>query len=1311
MADGYRDASKELDSECLFSPTCGRNICIDGCTATWTNNDSGGRFFIDKYISSDEEIILTFSGKGHAEVGIISIDPITITNFSHVGNIKELTVIQTTRIYKQTGTTKIKRSKEGDRIITEAEDRKSRSKVDKKQTIWVTVNILFGDLKVKIGCKGYKFLPNKGENVSTKDECANLKYPYPCAVCFVMNPIKHGDILSFQADDINKVGAPSKNCSLKLAISKSNPAEFMLSADEYCDITSLPVTHFDEIPAKSKNEIRFELTTAGTVKISYEKGTITKEAGIEQLYCVFELGRIQLRCARKERHKHEDSVLPKSKGTEQQTSINQSDVPDSIYMNSKRELDEIKHDAEEISIYSDDYNPVFESRNIEGATTSTENEPTTKYTSESKFTTTETGPDNYSLHDEISTRLDLIEEHLNRLNIGKESTMQSSEMQILRSEIKEIKTLLTKHSSNVDGDSNISNHLNVTSQTEHLKPLHETIQEHFSDLVSLIEISLLLDCLYQAGNITIDDIQRLRQLSKSDMAEANRELLFIISRRQNLDTEIFEEILFKSKQDGVLAILFPHEYNKKPAPFKSVDRQKVMSMQAQSPVQRKQMQYETWERREQSHSDRFRGCVNSFSKLTEAFPVRNETAEEISKILHRQIFSRFGSCHIIVTDREQGFASNLVAGINQIYHVEHFFTRSYHPKTNYVAERTNKTIIHWMRTLVDENHLNWSKLVLVPDIPLEVDFSGNQISDFSKLVFTSYHVDRNKLSSTFWVNIFWPVIENKDSNLCLFLLTIMTDMTTDQWKECHHYLLEGLSSSLINQDKDTTKVIAWFITKKFFLSLDASIRENITDIWPAFKCNYHRKQQIFCSDKIAINIEMNILRPDLPDTFWKIDIHYIIDERVQNEESSQIHKHLQNSSGKIHFPNKKSISGVDAKHLFIEHSNLSLVCKSSFKSTGFLKKNHKVIEQSCFQLYCKRKGFIPIGENHFPSTFNGLQTDVLDGRPHFLSQLKIGNQVGTDEYKRGTLGGFVQVRGDKAFLTCLHVFLSADELASDNLSLDDEKTVSVKLYSKNKNPLICGKIRDIAFEVDNEKETSIDAALVEIQTDSIENSDYVDIVGRQLSFRAIGAISGFQESTTTQVHENKDKNIDLESIEDTYSKAVLDEIKTNVKIVIQSLQLIPFAVSPDEHAIKMRIEQNCDPNISTEIKAIVIDVIKSIYPTIQCAGGVDIDSFIHEIIFCNTQSRFSAIIGDVHMQQAFLKKTGQNMAVKRTSRRVYNQLYISNIPFQPGDSGTCIYVLSPVCGCIGMAIADHPQGGCIATPIMDILKHFKIRIK
>ncbi|CAC5402690.1 unnamed protein product [Mytilus coruscus] len=103
--------------------------------------------------------------------------------------------------------------------------------------------------------------------------------------------------------------------------------------------------------------------------------------------------------------------------------------------------------------------------------------------------------------------------------------------------------------------------------------------------------------------------------------------------------------------------------------------------------------------------------VDSFSKWTEAFPVRFKSAEEISRILHREIFSRYGTCHSLVTDRGQGFASKLVAAINQIYNVKHSFSSSYHPQTNSVAERTNKTIIQCMRTLVHENQLNWPELL------------------------------------------------------------------------------------------------------------------------------------------------------------------------------------------------------------------------------------------------------------------------------------------------------------------------------------------------------------------------------------------------------------------------------------------------------------------------------------------------------------------------------------------------------------------------------------------------------------------------
>ncbi|VDH99564.1 Hypothetical predicted protein [Mytilus galloprovincialis] len=103
--------------------------------------------------------------------------------------------------------------------------------------------------------------------------------------------------------------------------------------------------------------------------------------------------------------------------------------------------------------------------------------------------------------------------------------------------------------------------------------------------------------------------------------------------------------------------------------------------------------------------------VCAFSKWTEAFPVRSGTAAEIADVLHKEVFSRYGSPTSLVSDRGQGFMSKLVAAVTQIYNVKHYFTSSYHPQTNSVAERTNKTVIQCLGTIVDENQSNWAELL------------------------------------------------------------------------------------------------------------------------------------------------------------------------------------------------------------------------------------------------------------------------------------------------------------------------------------------------------------------------------------------------------------------------------------------------------------------------------------------------------------------------------------------------------------------------------------------------------------------------
>lgn len=375
------------------------------------------------------------------------------------------------------------------------------------------------------------------------------------------------------------------------------------------------------------------------------------------------------------------------------------------------------------------------------------------------------------------------------------------------------------------------------------------------------------------------------------------------------------------------------------------------------------------------------------------------------------------------------------------------------------------------------------------------------MSDFEALMLTVHHVRQNTPSVNFWTNLFLPVVNEKSSMLCRFLLTVISEQETHEWQECRVYLMRGLSDAMANQDKDTSKIIAWFITKMFFVSLSNNVHKHIIDIWPASQCDFFDLTQPLCFKQIAIIVEMDAFCSEIPNMFWEIEVKCSRNDSIINFECSKIHEHLQNSSNSS-FQREISISGEEAKLLFNEHTNLSLIGKSPYKSSGFRVNNHGILKQSCVQLYCKKKGFIPIGENHFPKTVNGMNTDILEGSPRLLSNLKVGDQIGIDGYKMGTLGGFVKVRGDKAFLTCTHVLL---ELNTDQISLDDDETTWVSVFRENTSTH-CGKVRDIAFKMDNERETSIDAALVEIMEEvNIDATDYISwTADENFSFSHLG---------------------------------------------------------------------------------------------------------------------------------------------------------------------------------------------------------------
>ena len=82
-------------------------------------------------------------------------------------------------------------------------------------------------------------------------------------------------------------------------------------------------------------------------------------------------------------------------------------------------------------------------------------------------------------------------------------------------------------------------------------------------------------------------------------------------------------------------------------------------------------------------------CV--FTHWMEAFPTRDTTSETLLKLLHSQIFSRFGLCENLHTDNGPQFVSNTFKDALKQLGIVHSTTSPYNPKSNQV-ERSHRDL-------------------------------------------------------------------------------------------------------------------------------------------------------------------------------------------------------------------------------------------------------------------------------------------------------------------------------------------------------------------------------------------------------------------------------------------------------------------------------------------------------------------------------------------------------------------------------------------------------------------------------------------
>ena len=97
--------------------------------------------------------------------------------------------------------------------------------------------------------------------------------------------------------------------------------------------------------------------------------------------------------------------------------------------------------------------------------------------------------------------------------------------------------------------------------------------------------------------------------------------------------------------------------------------------------------------------------VDYFTRYAEAVPLPNRRATTIAKAIYGEWICRHGVMEILYSDQAQEFESDLIAELCALLHIKKTRSSPFHPESNSVCERLNRTLISILKPYL-LNHSN-----------------------------------------------------------------------------------------------------------------------------------------------------------------------------------------------------------------------------------------------------------------------------------------------------------------------------------------------------------------------------------------------------------------------------------------------------------------------------------------------------------------------------------------------------------------------------------------------------------------------------
>ena len=102
--------------------------------------------------------------------------------------------------------------------------------------------------------------------------------------------------------------------------------------------------------------------------------------------------------------------------------------------------------------------------------------------------------------------------------------------------------------------------------------------------------------------------------------------------------------------------------------------------------------------------------VDYATRYPEVFPLRTFTADVVAEKLV-EVFARHGVPRTILTDQGSKFTSNLLQELHRAMGVKSVRTSPYHPQTDGLVERYNRTFKELLRRTIESHKREWDVLI------------------------------------------------------------------------------------------------------------------------------------------------------------------------------------------------------------------------------------------------------------------------------------------------------------------------------------------------------------------------------------------------------------------------------------------------------------------------------------------------------------------------------------------------------------------------------------------------------------------------